>query len=463
MIKYLFLFLSSLFIFGCSSTKNIKWDELQYGQTPTQVEKIIQTRTSPVFKFENKDKEVFRCQKYYYSKNYIHYYFLFKDGRLISLIQGNQVSAGAFFFHPQEDDELPMRNGAEVLIEDFFPAPDLAKVDFKKFDFYLRKEERKSYIRAVGGVSTVYPITLPGIPIALVTFAFIYPFYNFAAFDTPPDMELGILYPDVVKKLGDPFTVYGDVEKYGIITYFPGEPTCGIKKSRLEWICYYDIFKTRRTHSSYSRRTRRLYSCAFNESASLTIPKFLADEGYLIIIPTYMGGGTGAMAGSLIGMPLRLALLPYDLLVRPFTEKDSLFRLPRRIAAMSDDIGYRTGQYIFGMPFYVIKKSLWDAPLWGFNAVFNDNPNPCEKDIIGKWSFEDTGESFTFLPDKKIVTSEKDDDNGFKERKGRYSVDGREINCEMEDYELTFILYSNELILIEPMPDPLIKLRKSGK
>jgi len=99
-----------------------------------------------------------------------------------------------------------------------------------------------------------------------------------------------------------------------------------------------------------------------------SMPSFLENESIFVSIPTYSGGlllGIPSYcAGLCLGIPYAFFKIGYVInnINDPILGDYSM-------PCASIDIGYRLGQYILGTPFYCIKKSLWDFPIYLYNLI----------------------------------------------------------------------------------------------
>lgn len=96
------------------------------------------------------------------------------------------------------------------------------------------------------------------------------------------------------------------------------------------------------------------------------IPRMYEKEGFIVAGPARLGGFIGRGIGTLVGVPMVLLAAPLSLMT--FGEVSPFF--PVRLGR---DIGGTLGPHFGGMPAYIPKNLLIDAPAAAYHAVAGDD------------------------------------------------------------------------------------------
>jgi hypothetical protein len=111
---------------------------------------------------------------------------------------------------------------------------------------------------------------------------------------------------------------------------------------------------------------------------ALIVHGFLQREGAFVGMPSGIGSVAGIFTGTVVGVFTGAVCVPYGLVVGETEEAFSAgFYAPVVVLG-------NVGGAIFGGPFYVVKKVVWDAPGWMFRQIFGDDEEEEEIEEVPK-------------------------------------------------------------------------------
>ena len=232
--------LFGLLFSGCTT---VDYRSIEYGMTKAEVFDHLQIdekdQNDALLWSIYSDEHTYDCYFFLLKKCYMDYYFLFRDSRLISIVQNNDLrSFFEFEGFDKDPDLLPHENGFSTLLSPFFPPIPLERIDPSKVDEERKETWSQEPNQGVWMAISMSPIWIPASPI-------IFPMIINDMKDTKNTLSrqrsirLGDSFNKVMQTLEeDKKQIIGDPQNYGILIdkHFVNGPSFGFRDNKVIWI-----------------------------------------------------------------------------------------------------------------------------------------------------------------------------------------------------------------------------------